>query len=153
MVSRAKAAKKSRRIRGDGFLKRGFKMGLIKPKTCKYGFDAEYWKIISFRLEPLYNRADIVMGLFKDKEAADAGAEALETFTKRIFDRPQPKGSKIKEHTEYTDYLSADAMSNKHKNLNVYQIMYEAVKAVPPTNDTEMSFEDAKDEPSTELQK
>lgn len=120
-------------------------MGLKKKMTNKYGYESEYLKIIGYRVEPLYNRADVMLGVYKDKDAADSGAEPVDVINKRIFDRPQPKGSRIKELTAYTDYLSVQAMDGRFKGENILQILYTAVKEIPRLNDTEIDLSDAED--------
>ena len=94
-------------------------MGLTLSKTTEIGYQAEYWKIIKYNVDILNKRANVCLGLYKDKTSADSGMKPLQTVWKSLVDRTDEEGKAV--DTYYTAYVSADAVGS----------LYTAVKAIP----------------------
>lgn len=94
-------------------------MGLILAKTTEIGYQAEYWKIIKYNVDILEKRANVCLGLYKDKLSADSGMKPLQTVWKSLVDRADETGKAV--DTYYTEYVSVDTVSR----------LYTAVKVIP----------------------
>lgn len=95
-------------------------MGLLLSKTTETGYQAEYWKIISYNVDVLAKRANVCLGLYKDKASADSGMKPLETVWKSLVDRTDEEGKAIDGY--FTEYLDTDI---------TIKSLYTAVKAIP----------------------
>ena len=95
-------------------------MGLLKTKTTDSGYQAEYWKIISYNVDVLNKRANVQLGLYKDKTSADSGLKPLETVWKSLVDRTDVDGKAVDNY--FTEYLGTDL---------TIKSLYTAIKAIP----------------------
>jgi len=94
-------------------------MGLTLSKVTETGYQAEYWKIIAYNVNVLEKRANVCLGLYKDKLSADSGMKPLQTVWKSLVDRADEEGKAV--DTYFTDYVSADIVSD----------LYTAIKVIP----------------------
>ena|SRR3990167_329993 len=66
-------------------------MALQKSLQTKIGIEANYWKITNIILDILNQEAEVMMSLYKDKSARDAGASPIDYRTFTWNDRQIPK--------------------------------------------------------------
>ena len=94
-------------------------MGLLLSKTTETGYQAEYWKIIKYNVDILEKRANVCLGLYKDKLSADSGMKPLQTVWKSLVDRADEEGKTV--DTYFTDYINHDIVG----------ALYSVVKVIP----------------------